>query len=219
MSDEKHEKPQSAFLETLEKSPVVINNYNIAEVKHALDDAVRKILIHDHKFVENHAHVDRKLFLGFSSCFFAIGGALYGHFNDFQESKPLVFLCIVLYSLLNGGMLLYGMVVEKDIVFVGTRKDDLVRTVSPFYYTSCLKGRGLFIASSVKKDPKEVVVVTAKCKKATAEYTFTLKLSGKKEITNTRTQSFGAYFDEEGELVGEPLVRDVGSLLVDKKSQ
>ncbi|KAJ3290135.1 hypothetical protein HDU79_003498 [Rhizoclosmatium sp. JEL0117] len=188
--------PKSAFAAALEKSPVIINNYNIAEVKHALDDAIRKILRDDHKFVENHAHMDRKLLLGFSSCFFAIGGAAYGHFNDFQESKLLVFICIVLYSILNGGMLLYGMFVEKDTVFVGTRKDPILRN-----------------------EPEEKVVVTAKTNKAKAEYTFAIHLSGKKSISNTLTKSFGAYFDEEGELVGEPLIDDVGSLLVDKKSQ
>ncbi|KAI9330284.1 signal peptidase complex subunit 2 [Obelidium mucronatum] len=196
MSAEKNEKPQSAFLEALAKNPVIIKHYNVAEVKHALDGAIRKILVSDFKFKENHSHTDRKLLLGFSSCFFAIGGALYGHFNDFQESKLLVFLCIVLYSILNGGMLLYGMFIEKDIVFVGTRKDDLVRT-----------------------DPEETVIVRAKCKKATAEYTVSLQLSGKKEVGNKRTASFGEYFDEEGELVGEALVKDVSSLLVDKKSE
>ncbi|KAJ3068364.1 Signal peptidase complex subunit 2 [Podochytrium sp. JEL0797] len=187
---------QSAFVASLEQKPVIINNYNIAEVKHALDDAVRKILAMDHKFVENHTHTDLKLLLGFTSCFFAIGGALYGHFNDFQESKLIVLVCVVVYSILNGAMLGYGMFIEKDVVFVGTRKDPIIRT-----------------------DPIEKVIVNAKCKKATAEYTVTVHVTGKKELKNTMTKSFGAWFDEDGELVAENLAGDISSLLVDKKSQ
>ncbi|KAJ3068366.1 hypothetical protein HDU98_008453 [Podochytrium sp. JEL0797] len=139
---------------------------------------------------------DLKLLLGFTSCFFAIGGALYGHFNDFQESKLIVLVCVVVYSILNGAMLGYGMFIEKDVVFVGTRKDPIIRT-----------------------DPIEKVIVNAKCKKATAEYTVTVHVTGKKELKNTMTKSFGAWFDEDGELVAENLAGDISSLMVDKKSQ
>ncbi|KAJ3239627.1 hypothetical protein HDU81_005608 [Chytriomyces hyalinus] len=183
---------KSAFAALLDATPVTVNNYNIAEVKHALDDSVRKILTKDHKFIEDNTHVDRKLLLGFSSCFFAIGGALYGHFNDFQESKLLVTIAIVLYSILNSSMLLYTWFVEKDTIFVGVRK-----------------GNG----------SDEKILVSAKCNKAKAEYFVKLTISGKKTVSNAFTKSFGTWFDVDGELAADVLVRDVGSLLVDKKSQ
>ncbi|KAJ3122257.1 hypothetical protein HK100_012072, partial [Physocladia obscura] len=71
-------------------------------------------------------------------------------------------------------------------------------------------------------DPDQKVVVSAKCNKSAAEYTVSVRLSGgvkKKEFKNSVTKSFGAWIDEDGELVPQPLAVDISSLLIDKKSQ
>ncbi|KAI8616913.1 microsomal signal peptidase 25 kDa subunit-domain-containing protein [Chytriomyces sp. MP71] len=191
----------SKFAASLVDTPIQINTYNIAEVKHALDDSVRKILKQDHGFTEDNTHVDRKLALGYAACFFAIGSAAYGHLNDFAETRVLVGLGIVLYSFFNSAMLLYTWLVEKETVFVGVRTDEL------------------------RIDPDEKVTVTAKCNKHAGEYSVSLTLTGgskKKSGAARKTQfskSIGCFFDVDGELVASPLVRDVGALLADKKSE
>ncbi|KAJ3199314.1 hypothetical protein HDU82_000541, partial [Entophlyctis luteolus] len=177
------------------KDPVVVASYNFAEVKHALDHAVCKVLVMDHGFVENHTATDRRLALGFSASFFAIGGAAYGHFNDFHESKIAVGACIVLYTILSGIMMYLNYFVDKNIVFEGKK-----------------------FGNSEKKAPM-TIRVTAKCSKKDAQYTVSVDVSGNKPVKNSVSKSFGDWIDEDGEIVADALAADVASLLVHKKSQ
>ena len=48
-------------------------------------------------FKEKHTHTDVKLLLGWASVFIAVGTAMYGWKVDFETSKPVVWIGVILY--------------------------------------------------------------------------------------------------------------------------
>ncbi|KAH8110049.1 microsomal signal peptidase 25 kDa subunit-domain-containing protein [Phellopilus nigrolimitatus] len=104
------------------REPIKVNNMNLADLKNACDDAVKKLLSQPDLFQENHQHTDVKLALGWASVLVAGGTALYGWKAEFEVAKPLVWAGVILYVILTAASTLYSFFVEKNTVYVGRRK-------------------------------------------------------------------------------------------------
>ncbi|KAJ3088780.1 Signal peptidase complex subunit 2 [Quaeritorhiza haematococci] len=222
--------PSSPFLDWAVKNPMIINTCNAAEIKHTVDDCLKRIpkiayilarkvalpiLIDDFKFDEDHTHIDRKLLMGYGACFFAAYASLYSYFVPFPHCKSVLLVSVVAYFILNGAMLLYAFYVEKDVVFTGVKKDPL----------------GL--------DPDQTLVVSTVGNRFSSEYTIRMTLtipdrtqnSGKgkktpstqkgkggaagigKSVTDQLVLSVGRWFDVEGQFAAVPFHQDVVELV------
>ena len=105
------------------------------------DNATRQYLSRPDLFKQIHLHTDIRLGLGWLSVFVAAGTALYGYKIDFEKSKPVVTIGLVLcaspllppfsrlssyvfnrYMVLTALSTLYAYFIEGETVFVGKRK-------------------------------------------------------------------------------------------------
>ncbi|KAJ3189768.1 Signal peptidase complex subunit 2 [Gaertneriomyces sp. JEL0708] len=203
--------PSSVVIET-EAEPIKIATNNALELKHTLDDALRKILVDDLKFKEIHTHPDTRLAIGYAACAFAAFGSGYSYFIPFADSKLILALCVAAYFILNGVLVLYAKYVEQNIIFQGVKEDPL----------------GL--------DPNKRIVVRTDNKRYTAEYTIKFELVDaakhisavakdrkggrvvaektlQAESTVTISKTFGDYFDEEGTFAARALWKDVSTVV------
>ncbi|KAF8498855.1 microsomal signal peptidase 25 kDa subunit-domain-containing protein [Gautieria morchelliformis] len=98
------------------------NNANLTELKHTLDDALKRFLGRPDQFKTIHQHTDVRLALGWAGVFVATGTALYGWKVEFERSKPIVWAGMILYIILTSVQTLYAYFVEGDIVYAGKRK-------------------------------------------------------------------------------------------------
>ncbi|KAJ3195722.1 hypothetical protein HK101_011234 [Irineochytrium annulatum] len=187
----------SPYLDDMAKNPVVINHYNSAEVKHALDDSLRRILVEDYKFKEDHTHTDRKLIMGYTACLFAAGSTLYSHLVPYPDCRLVLIVSVAAYFILNGLMLGYAVKVEKEVIFVGYQKEKNMK-----------------------------IVVSSVNKRFTPDYSLTLKLTGmdgtaktslprrnRKVGSLTMAKNVGSWFDVDGELAADVFHFDVSTLL------
>ncbi|TPX70805.1 hypothetical protein SpCBS45565_g01507 [Spizellomyces sp. 'palustris'] len=190
----------SPFCAEVAKSSIVLPNNNGSELKHTLDDCVRRILVLDYKFKEIHIHTDRRLLLGYAACAFAAYASAYSYIVPFPDCKPVLLVCVVAYFILNGAMMVYATYIEKDIIFQGVKKDSL----------------GL--------EPDKKVTVRANYKRFTPNYTVTFEFGDEKDAMAKGMRgrapspiklkkTFGDYYDVEGRLAPSVLVKDVASVV------
>ncbi|CAE7211901.1 unnamed protein product [Rhizoctonia solani] len=170
---------------------VKINNSSLTELKLACDDALRRHLSKPDQFKAQHTHTDVRLGLGYASVAIAAITGLYSWKRDFEESKPMVWIGVILYMLLTGTQTLYAYFVERDTVFVGKRK-----TVNKRIETERLT-IGAKTLPAEKKDvsagPRYVL---------TASYVHTTN-NGKSLIRKAKQSTeatFTSWFDEEGKM-------------------
>ncbi|KAI8815157.1 microsomal signal peptidase 25 kDa subunit-domain-containing protein [Cladochytrium replicatum] len=192
----------SLFLEDAAKNPLTINHYNGAEVKHTLDDAVRRILVDDYSFVENFKHVDTRLLLGYLAVVCAGFGTLYSYLVPFPKCKPVLAVSVVAYFIFNGLMMLFASFVEKDTVFMGVKKD----------------------ASRI--DPDVHATASSELKRFSSDYSLTINISkggshhekgkGSKSAKSSHIslkRNIGVWFDVEGRFAADAFYRDFTSQL------
>lgn len=114
--------PLSVVIPPEDREVVKVNNASFTELKNACDDAVKRYLSRPDLFKQIHLHTDIRLGLGWLSVFVAAGTALYGYKIDFEKSKPVVTIGLVLYMVLTALSTLYAYFIEGETVFVGKRK-------------------------------------------------------------------------------------------------
>lgn len=100
---------------------VTVNNANIAEIKSALDDIFKTYLL-DQSFTPSVLHPTVHLALGYSSVVLALSSVLYSLRVSFEDSKPVLWVAVVGYSLLQTALWGWKRWVEKDEVFKGKRR-------------------------------------------------------------------------------------------------
>ncbi|WWD19318.1 hypothetical protein CI109_103776 [Kwoniella shandongensis] len=111
-------------LSTLATDPlpsVIVNNANLGEIKSALDDIVKKHLV-DQSFTPSLVHPTVHLGLGYSSVILALSSVLYSLRVEFEESKPVLWVAVIGYSLLQTALWAWKRWVEKGEVFRGKRR-------------------------------------------------------------------------------------------------
>ncbi|KAF5329953.1 hypothetical protein D9611_010487 [Ephemerocybe angulata] len=114
--------PLAVTVPAYDREVVKVNNANLTELKNACDDAVKRFLSRPELFKQIYTHTDVRLGLGWLSVFVAAGTAFYGYKIDFEQSKPVVTVGLILYIILTVLSTLYAYFVEGDTIFVGKRK-------------------------------------------------------------------------------------------------
>lgn len=114
--------PLSVTVPAHEREEVKVNNANLTELKNACDDAVKRFLSRPELFKQIYLHTDVRLALGWLSVFVAAGTAFYGYKVEFEQSKPVVTIGLVVYIILTTLSTLYAYFIEGDTIFVGKRK-------------------------------------------------------------------------------------------------
>ncbi|KAI9279254.1 signal peptidase complex subunit 2 [Umbelopsis sp. AD052] len=163
---------------------IKINKYDSTQLKHTVDDHLRKYLTSDVNYVESHQHMDVKLSLGYLSCIFAAVAAYYEWKNGFQKAKPVTLICVASYFVLNFIAWVYAYFIEKQDVFVGTKN-----------------GATLKISAGRLARLSETY---------TLDFHYT---DNNKQGDYTLESSFGKWFNEDGILVTSALEADIKSAI------
>ncbi|KAJ3021904.1 hypothetical protein HKX48_007485 [Thoreauomyces humboldtii] len=195
-------------------TPVIVNSSNATDMKYALDDAFKKVLIQDLKFTEIHTHTDTRLLIGFAAVAFSAYASVYSYVVPFPECKLILLGCVIAYFTLNSILMLYATFVEKNVVFQGVRKDPLgieyderisLRvTHEPFAanYTAVFES----VAAPSRVAKANVPTISSVKRKGGLN-----AKAGKQSGVVTLTKSFGDYFDVEGRLAPEVVARHVAA--------
>ncbi|KAJ3161698.1 Signal peptidase complex subunit 2 [Geranomyces michiganensis] len=212
----------SAFCADLASNPIIVNNSSDSELKHALDDALKKVLVEDFNFVENHTHTDTRLFLGYTSVLFAAVASAYSYVVPFPDCKLVLTVCVTAYFILNAAMVGYTTFVEGNVIFRGVRKD--VLGLDPDQYLTVRTTHEQFssdvqIEFSFSDDTRKSAATTSAAGKKAASAAARAKKGaavatvGSRSGVVTLVKSFGAYYDVDGRLSAEALTRDVAGVL------
>ncbi|KAF8208450.1 microsomal signal peptidase 25 kDa subunit-domain-containing protein [Mycena galopus ATCC 62051] len=203
---------------------VKVNHFSVTELKNACDDAVKRYLSRPELFKQIHQHTDVRLALGWLSVFVAGGTGLYGYKVEFEQSKPVVWVGLILYVLLTFTQTLYSYFVEGDIVFVGKRKTFSKRIITE---RITLSSRTIPVStSSPLPSSTSNSALNSKSSNTTSTTTapqYTLRLtyirstaSNKSLLARGNTQSaapYSKFFDEEGTMDQDAFERWVGELV------
>jgi len=101
---------------------VKVNNANLVDLKNACDDALKRFLSRPDLFKQSYVHTDVRLALGWLGVLVAAATGYYGWRTEFEESKSVVWVGVLLYVFLTSAQTLYAYFIERDTVFVGRRK-------------------------------------------------------------------------------------------------
>ncbi|GLB42394.1 putative microsomal signal peptidase 25 kDa subunit (SPC25) [Lyophyllum shimeji] len=200
-SPERPAGPLSIPVPTGDREVVKVNNANVSELKHACDDALKRYLARPDLFKQIHLHTDVRLALGWLSVFVAAGTALYGYKVEFEKSKPVVWVGLLLYIALTTVQTLYAYFVEGDIVFVGKRKTFSKRIITERITISST-------TKPVKKSNPPEYCLSLHYVRSTS--------GGKSLLAKGKTQGskeYNAFFDDQGTLDQERFERWVGELV------
>ncbi|KAK4685144.1 signal peptidase complex subunit 2, partial [Tremellales sp. Uapishka_1] len=100
---------------------VKINNSSLGDIKSSLDDIVKKHLL-DQSFTPSLLHPTVHLALGYSSILFAAAGVLYSLKVEFEDSKPVLWVSVIGYMILQSALWGWKRWVEGGEVFRGKRR-------------------------------------------------------------------------------------------------
>jgi len=181
------------FFQKMEKDPVVVDIYNQADLKNALDDAIKKLLLEVYGFKENHYVMNVKLLLGYAACLFAGIGGAYSYVNSFQDSKLLLAFCCTIYFILTGIMTLFVMFVEGSQIFAGSK-------------TGPVDSQIIRVTTETRKYDEMVTITVFQKSEKGAPYSH-----------QTKKSSIGKWFDVKGRLAFDKVKEDLEELLSKKK--
>ncbi|KAG5349447.1 hypothetical protein C0989_003878 [Termitomyces sp. Mn162] len=193
--------PLSIPMPPEDREVIKVNNANLTELKHALDDALKRYLGRPDLFKQSYLHTDVRLALGWLSVFVAAGTALYGYKVEFEESKPLVWVGLLSYMALSVIQSLYAYFIEGNIVFVGRRKTFSKRIITERITISST-------TTPVKKSKPPAYSLSLHYVRSTS--------GGKSLLAKGKTQShkgYNAFFDGLGTLDQEKFEQWVGGLV------
>ncbi|KAI0312852.1 microsomal signal peptidase 25 kDa subunit-domain-containing protein [Amylostereum chailletii] len=169
-----------------DRDDVKVNNASASELKTACDDALKRFLSRPDLFKQIYLHTDVRLALGWAGVFIAAGTAFYGYRVEFEQSKPVVWVGLILYLLLTTLQTLYAYFIEGDVVFVGKRKTFDKRIVTERVTISSRT-----IPSTPQKPPSYALSLS-----------FVRSSNGGKSLLGrssaAENRSYTAFFDEQG---------------------
>ncbi|KAJ7163082.1 microsomal signal peptidase 25 kDa subunit-domain-containing protein [Mycena filopes] len=207
------------------REPVKVNNFNLTELKNACDDAVKRYLSRPELFKQIHQHTDVRLALGWLSVFVAGGTGLYGYKIEFEQSKPVVWVGLILYFLLTFTQTLYSYFIEGDIVFVGKRKTFSKRIMTERITLSSRTVPVSFSSTPTapSANPISISALTApaSAKPTPPQYALSLNYvrstsANKSLLAKGKTSAeapYARFFDAEGKMDTEAFERWVGELV------
>jgi len=187
--------PLSVPVPAGERDEVKVNNASATELKNACDDAVKRYLSRPELFKQIHWHTDVRLGLGWLSVFVAAGTALYGYKIEFEQSKFVVSIGLIVYISLTVLQTLYAYFIEGNTVFEGKRKSFSKRIISESIHLSSSTIPPRAASSSGTSSP-----LNAPSYELSMTYIRSTN-AGKSLLAKGRTKAFKAYsafFDEQG---------------------
>lgn len=175
---------------SLEGEPVKIEKWDGSKVKHALDDAAKKIM-NEFGYEESHSLTDQRLAICTVACTLSLGALVYDYFFPFPASKYVLGFCSLGYFTLMLVFTIFVAFKEKNYVYWGVQKDKA--GLGPVHYWS--------VQSSLKR----------------YDHIYTIIIAFHHGKTNQRTEatiskSIGSWFDTDGYLVEQELMKDVKAL-------
>jgi len=189
---------------------IKVNIANATDLKNACDDAVKRYLSRPELFKQNHLHTDIRLGLGWLGIFVAAGTGLYGYKVEFEQSKPLVTIGLVVYIILTVAQSLYAYFIEGSTIFIGKRKTFSKRIISE---------RIQLNSTTLPVPPSNLSTIPSPANSPSYEVTMTYVRStngGKSLLAKGRTKaskSYSAFFDEQGTMNQEFFEQWVGALV------
>jgi tetrahydromethanopterin S-methyltransferase subunit C len=69
-----------------------IKKYNMAEIKHSLENATRDFLVLEQGYIQDNTLLDRHLVMGYIACISAITSAAYGYSHPFNYDTKVILL-------------------------------------------------------------------------------------------------------------------------------
>jgi signal peptidase complex subunit 2 len=194
-------RPLSIIISDNDRDTIKVNNASVSELKHACDDALKRFLSRPDLFKQQHLHTDVRLALGWAGVGVAGFTGLYGWKVEFEKSKPVVWVGLIVYFLLTAVQTLYAYFIEGDIVFVGKRKTFSKRIIT----------ERLTITSNtepVKKHTPPAYALSA---------TYVQSASGGKSLLArgkaNESRTYNAFFDEAGVMNQAVFEQWVGGLV------
>ncbi|KAK3372550.1 microsomal signal peptidase 25 kDa subunit-domain-containing protein [Podospora didyma] len=130
-----------------------ITVYNAADLKNTSDDAIPNYL-NSLKFKQSHRLTDVRLAMGYSA--FTIAGAcfLWDYKLGFESTKWLTAAAVAIYTLLNGALTLWIMMVEKGTVYEGTAPSGETLRITTATKKQAAKGQAPQYHVTVQVTPK-----------------------------------------------------------------
>ncbi|KIK68778.1 hypothetical protein GYMLUDRAFT_54343 [Collybiopsis luxurians FD-317 M1] len=200
-SPDKPTGPLSIVIAPEDRDVIKVNNVNVTELKNACDDALKRYLSRPELFKQIYLHTDVRLGLGWASVFVAAGTAFYGYKVEFEKSKPVVWVGLILYIFLTLIQSLYAYFVEGNIVYLGKRKTFSRRIVSE---RITLESRTVPV-----KGPTPPAYSLSVSYVRSASSGKSLLAKGKTQ----RVEGYNNFFDEEGTMDQERFEKWVGELV------
>jgi hypothetical protein len=107
------------YLEFRKDNEQQVVKQDMVSVRNGMEEEIRQLLCLDYAFVENNAHTDRNLMLGYVASILAIGGAVYGFMHPFQDGVWLLIPCCIGYYLCSLLLTISNRFWKKNTVFQG----------------------------------------------------------------------------------------------------
>jgi len=193
-----------------DRDVVKVNNLNATELKNACDDAIKRYLSRPELFKQIHLHTDVRLALGWLSVFVAAGTAFYGYKVEFEKSKPLVSIGLVVYIVLTTLQTLYAYFVEGHTIFVGKRKSLSKRIITERIHVSST-------TIPPSKSPLSSIASPANAPSYQLSVSYVRSTNGGKSLLakgrTKASQTYSSFFDEQGTMDQEIFERWVGELV------
>jgi len=200
--------PLSITVLSTDRDVVKVNNANATELKNACDDAVKRYLSRPELFKQSHLHTDVRLGLGWLSVFVAAGAALYGYKVEFEKSKPVVSIGLIIYIFLTVVQTLYAYFIEGNTIFVGKRKTFSKRIITERIHLTSTTLPSSHSSSSLSPSNSPFYQLGVSYVRSTN--------GGKSLLAKGRTkasQSYSSFFDEQGTMDQDAFERWVGELV------
>jgi len=178
-----------------------VNNSSLVELKNALDDAIKRFLSRPELFKQIHHHTDIRLALGWSGVFIAGATAFYSYRLEFEQSKPVIWIGLIVYIVLTLSQALYAYFIEGDTIFVGKRKTFDKRIVT----------ERITLGSRTKPSTPESPPAYS------LSLTYRRSTNGGKSLLNrgqaSESRPYTAFFDEDGVLDHDRFETWVGEIV------
>ncbi|XP_062515430.1 signal peptidase complex subunit 2-like [Corticium candelabrum] len=174
----------------LEGEPVKVEKWDGSKVKHALDDAAKKVM-GQLGYDESHEMTDKRLAICTLACALSLIGLVYDYFFPFPASKYVLGLCAVGYFSLMVVFTIFVSLVEKNYIYWGIQRDKA--GLGPLHYWS--------VQSTLKRYEHMYTIVVA------------FHHGNTKQRTEAElTKSIGVWFDTDGVLLEQEVDKDIRSL-------
>lgn len=96
-----------------EETETKVDKWDWNAVKNALDDSIRKFIVSQNGFKEDHSLMNGRLLISTIGVLFSAYAIVYDYLHPFPESRTVLIACVLLYFITIGILTLYTAFLEK----------------------------------------------------------------------------------------------------------